>query len=91
MKDDPIVEEIRKIRHAHAEKFNYDVAAIFEDYRRVAKESGRQHVSFPPRRCTPPNQTPPTVAIADTPSDTAGSAQGAEIDAASMPRSELPH
>ena len=50
MKDDPIVEEIRKIRHAHAEKFNNDVAAIFEDFRRMAKESGRQYVSFPPRR-----------------------------------------
>jgi hypothetical protein len=53
MKDDPIVEEIRKIRHAHAEKFNNDVAAIFEDYRRVAQESGRQYVSFPPRRIKP--------------------------------------
>ena len=50
MKDDPIVEEIRKIRHAHAEKFNNDVAAIFEDFRRIAKESGRQFVTFPPRR-----------------------------------------
>ncbi len=50
MKDDPIVEKIRRIRHAHAEKLNNDVAAIFEDYRRVAKESGRQFVSYPPRR-----------------------------------------
>ena len=54
MKDDPIVEEIRKIRHAHAEKFNNDVAAIFEDYRRIAKESGRQDVTYPPRRPEPP-------------------------------------
>lgn len=58
MKDDPIVEEIRKIRHAHAEKFNNDVAAIFDDYRRVAKESGRQYVSYPPRRIEPPEQSP---------------------------------
>jgi hypothetical protein len=53
MNDDPIVEEFRKIRHAHAEKFNNDVAAIFEDFRRMAKESGRRHVSFPPRRTKP--------------------------------------
>jgi len=28
MKKDPIVEEIRKIRQAHAAKFNYDLKAI---------------------------------------------------------------
>jgi hypothetical protein len=53
MTEDPIVAEIRKVRHAHAEKFNNDIAAIFEDYRRMAKESGRQYVSFPPRRIKP--------------------------------------
>ncbi len=53
MTDDPIVAEIRKVRHAHAEKFNNDIAAIFEDYRRMAQESGRQYVSFPPRRIKP--------------------------------------
>lgn len=53
MKDDPIVAEIRKIRHAHAEKFNNDVAAIFEDTRRQEKESGREYVSYPPRRVKP--------------------------------------
>ena len=50
MSEDPIVAEIRKVRHAHAEKFNNDVAAIFADIRRMEKESGRQYVSFPPRR-----------------------------------------
>ncbi len=53
MTEDPIIAEIRKVRHAHAEKFNYDIAAIFEDYRRMAKESGRRYVSFPPRRIKP--------------------------------------
>jgi uncharacterized protein (DUF433 family) len=48
--EDPIVAEIRKARHEHAEKFNNDIAAICADYRRMAKESGRQYVSFPPRR-----------------------------------------
>jgi len=54
MKDDPIVAEIRQIRHEHAAKFNNDVAAIFEDYRRMAKESGRTYVSYPPRRIEKP-------------------------------------
>ena len=50
MTNDPIVAEIRKIRHAHAEKFNNDIAAICADIRRQEKESGRQYVSYPPRR-----------------------------------------
>jgi hypothetical protein len=50
MFEDPIVAEIRKIRDEHAAKFNYDIAAICEDYRRMARESGRQYVSYPPRR-----------------------------------------
>ena len=50
MKDDPIVAEIRKVRHERAAKFNNDLAAICADIRRQEKESGRQYVSFPPRR-----------------------------------------
>ena len=50
MKEDPIVAKLRQVRHAHAEKLNNDVAAIFEETRRQEKESGRQYVSYPPRR-----------------------------------------
>jgi hypothetical protein len=61
MSEDPIVAEIRKVRHAHAAKFNNDVAAIFDDIRRQEKESGRQYVSYPPRRIEaatmPPGET----------------------------------
>lgn len=53
MTDDPIVAEIRKVRHTHAEKFNNDIAAIFEDYRRMEKESGHTYVTFPPRLVKP--------------------------------------
>ena len=49
MTEDPIVAEIRKVRRAHAEQFNNDIAAICADYRRMEKESGRQYVTFPPR------------------------------------------
>ena len=31
MKKDPIVEEVRKIREAHASKFNYDLKRICQD------------------------------------------------------------
>ena len=38
---DPIVAEVRRIRDAHAAKFNYDIGAIFEDMRRRQAEGGR--------------------------------------------------
>ena len=31
MWEDPIVEEVRKARDAHAAKFNYDLQAIYRD------------------------------------------------------------
>ena len=50
MFDDPIVEEIRRVRRAHAGQFDNDISAIVGDLRRLERESGRQHVNFPPRR-----------------------------------------
>jgi hypothetical protein len=49
MVDDPIVEEIRSARHAHASQFNNDLTAIVADLRRLQGESGRKYVNFPPR------------------------------------------
>ena len=49
MFEDPIVEEIRRVRHAHAAQFNNDLDAIVEDLRRLERESGRKYVNFPPR------------------------------------------
>jgi hypothetical protein len=43
---DPIIEEIHKIRQAHAAKFNYDIRAIVKDYQDKQKRSGRTVVSF---------------------------------------------
>ena len=48
--EDPIVEEIRKIREEHAARFNYDIHAIFEDIKRSERESGLKLVSLPPKR-----------------------------------------
>jgi hypothetical protein len=43
---DPIVEEIHKIRKDFAEKFDYDVDAMFEDLRKKQAKSNRKIVSF---------------------------------------------
>ncbi len=47
---DPIVEEVRRARDAHAKKFNYDLDAIVEDLQRREKELGLATVSLPPKR-----------------------------------------
>ena len=50
MWEDPIVEEVRKIREAHAARFGYDLKAIYDDLKEAEKRSGRKIVSFPPKR-----------------------------------------
>ncbi|HUT88683.1 MAG TPA: hypothetical protein VMY37_04255 [Thermoguttaceae bacterium] len=62
MFDDPIVEEIRRVRRAHASKFGNDLSEIVEDVRRLQRESGRQYVNFPPRLLA--NETEPTASDA---------------------------
>jgi hypothetical protein len=52
MIDDPIVEEVRKHRQAHAARFNYDLSAIFADLIKREKNSSRPVVNRPPRRVT---------------------------------------
>lgn len=52
---DPIVEEVRRVRQAHAAKFNYDLNAIYADIKAREAASGRKYVSLPHR--------PPTVTI----------------------------
>ena len=49
MRNDPIVDEIRRIRKEHTRKFGGDLHAICEDLRRQERESGRQYVPSPPR------------------------------------------
>lgn len=52
MIDDPIVEELRANRQAHAARFNYDLAAIVADLVEREKNSSRPVVNRPPRRVT---------------------------------------
>jgi len=48
--EDPIVEEIRKIRDEHAARFNYDIDAIFDDLKKREREGGWTVVSLEPKR-----------------------------------------
>jgi len=50
MWEDPIVEEVRKVREAHAAQFNYDLRAIYRDLKEQERKSGKAFVSYPPRR-----------------------------------------
>ena len=50
MQKDPIVEEIRNIREAHAAKFNNDLKAICADMKKKEKECGHPVVSLPAKR-----------------------------------------
>ena len=47
---DPIVEEVRKVRNAHAAKFNFDLHAICEDLRKKEKDCGHPVISLPPKK-----------------------------------------
>ena len=49
MWEDPIVEEIRKGRLAHAESFNFDVEAIYADIKATEKELGQRVVKLEPK------------------------------------------
>ncbi len=50
MNVDPIVEEIRKGRREHAAKFNFDLKAICNDFRKRETELRDRVVSLPPKR-----------------------------------------
>jgi hypothetical protein len=49
MKPDPIVEEIRKAREAHAARFGYDLAAICEGLRGREKDANHPVVWRAPK------------------------------------------
>lgn len=47
---DPIVEEVRKARHKHAERFNFDLHAICEDLKKKEKNYGLPIKSLPAKK-----------------------------------------
>ena len=49
MIEDPIVNEIRKYRQAHSEKYNYDLDEIVDALNKQQKLSNKKVVSLKPR------------------------------------------
>jgi len=49
---DPIVEEIHKIREKNEKKFNFDIHAICEDFRKKQRDSSRKVVKGKPKKVT---------------------------------------
>jgi hypothetical protein len=50
---DPIVEEVRRYRMEHTQKFGGDLNRIWEDLRSIQRESGCQVVRRPPKLIAP--------------------------------------
>ena len=61
--NDPIVDEVRRVRDAHAAMFNYDLDVIFQDIKEQEKKSGLKFVSYPPRLVEPKTLQPTGAAI----------------------------
>ena len=77
---DPIVDEVRRIRDAHAAKFHYDPEAIFRDIKEQERRSGRTYVSFADESIAPKKAPQPTgpapVVSGNAPSQELGQAAG---------------
>lgn len=56
--DDPIIEEVRRVKREIAAEFNYDIHALCEYLRQRERESGRTYVTLPPRRIEPTERPP---------------------------------
>jgi hypothetical protein len=72
--NDPIVDEVRRVRDAHAARFHYDLDAIFRDIKEQEMKSGRTFVSFTPPRVES-NKAPQSAGPAPAGSDTLSSQQ----------------
>jgi len=58
--NDPIVDEVRRVRDAHAARFNYDLDAIFLDIKEQEKKSGLTFVQGVARQPAANEALPPT-------------------------------
>jgi hypothetical protein len=47
---DPIVEEVRRFRKEHAQRFNFDLRAICADIREFEASCGHEVVELPPKK-----------------------------------------
>lgn len=67
--NDPIVDEVRRVRDAHAARFNYDLDAICRDIKEQEKKSGLKFVSFAAAKTVPNPMPQPTEAMPLIPQD----------------------
>jgi len=79
--NDPIVDEVRKVRDAHAASFNYDLRAIFLDIKKREKERGLHFVDGVARQPVPTQALPPSRTAISVSCDTTSpeSAPAAEL------------
>jgi len=56
MKSDPIVDEVRRAREAHAARFKYDLTAICADLKKREKDGGHPVAARQPRLRRQPNE-----------------------------------
>ena len=69
--NDPIVDEVRRVRDAHAARFNYDLDAIFQDIKEREKKSGLKFIQGVARQPVPNQAVQPTgAALSVTPDST---------------------
>jgi len=54
---DPIVEEVRKVREAHAALFDYNLDAIYRDLKEQESKSGRKFTSYSAKQVVPVKRT----------------------------------
>lgn len=73
--NDPIVDEVRRIREELAARFNYDLDAIYRDIKQGEKDweekTGRKFVAYPPRRVEPSPTPKPAISAAPVSADAA--------------------
>jgi hypothetical protein len=50
MWDDPVVEEVRRIRDQYAAQFGYDLDAILRDLEQREESNQRETVALPPKK-----------------------------------------
>lgn len=67
--NDPIVDEVRRIRDTHAARFNYDLDAIFKDIKEREKQSGLVFDQGIARQSGPIQMPQPTGAVYSVPQD----------------------
>lgn len=73
--NDPIVDDVLRLRDELAARFDYDLQAIYHHLKQREKEreerTGRKFVSYPPRRVEPSPAPKPAISAAPASADAA--------------------